>query len=664
MTKASKTLFKKKASQTSLLRSFLIVFVILLALPVLGLGVVLATFDVNDHREALAQTLSEKSGRVIKLSGPLRWHFSFDNGLSVAVSDITFGNPAWASRPLMAQIGNVQLHVDVMALLQKKLKVVALEINRADIQLETNANGATNWSFETKKAALPDGGEKTEQKKKIANAPPITLDVQSVTITDSHVGLKGKDGKLSLYDVPKLTVVSGAKGTSIHYSGLLAGVATEIEIAGGRLEAVTGASWPFNFQAVYGDLKFDARGSLLDNIKKIVIDDYLLVSGASKAHGALTVALTGERPLITGSVKSSHLDPADFKVEQGDEAVVEKKAAGAKPSAEGAPKLFSREPLALGGLRSVDLALDVRLDELIVGMTTLQQVVMPLDLRQGRLTVAPFTMLIAGSKTEGRLTLDASQGSAQMATNVKAQAIDLSQLFKMGGIESFIAGKSDFAMNLTTSGGSLHDWASYANGTIDLSMKAGNLSSSELKQIAGALLDVFAPGIGSLTSTGVKCMAARYQLTNGLMETKGLLIDTDMTTIAGSGYINLADERINMNLRTKPKGVGLGSVVPPMKIYGALAAPSFTLDAAGAVQKVAGLLMGGNGVVDDGVPTMLTVPEGQNACVATLDNPAAAKAAASVTTPLVRDKLDDVKDVVKGFGGNLLKGLGNTLLGQ
>lgn len=655
---------KKKTTKVSLLRSFLIVFVILLMLPILGLSFVLSTFDVNDYREALAQKLSEKSGRTITLSGPIHWRFSFDNGLSIAATDITLGNPPWASRPLMAQIGNAKLHVDVMAILQKKLKVVALEINRADIQLETNASGATNWSFKSKTAALPDGGEKTKQKLQEANAPSITLDVQSVTVADSHVGLKGKDGKLSVYDIPMLTMVSSPKGSRIHYSGLLAGVVTEIEIAGGQLEAVTGASWPFNFQAVYGDLKFDARGSLVDNIKKIVMDDYLLVSGKSKAQGALTVALNGERPLLTGSVQSSHFNPADFKFEQGDEAVVEKKATGGKPSAEGPPKFFSREPLALEGFRSVDLALDVRFDELIVGMTTLQKVVMPLDLRHGRLTVAPFTLLIAGSKTEGRLTLDASQGSAQVAANVKAQGIDFSQLFKISGIESFIAGKSDFAMNLTTSGHSLHDWASYANGTIDLSMKAGSLSSSELKQIAGALLDVFAPGIGSLTSTGVKCMAARYQLTNGLMETKGLLIDTDMTTIAGSGYINLADERINMNLRTKPKGVGLGSALPPMKIYGALAAPSFTLDAAGAVQKVAGLLIGGNGAVDAGVPTMLTASEGQNACVATLDNPAAAKKATSVTTPLVREKVDDLKDAVKGLGGNLLKGLGNTLLGQ
>ncbi len=663
MTKA-KTKFKKKTASTGLVRSFLIVFVLLLAIPVLGLGVVLATFDVNDHREAIAQRLSKESGRTIKLAGPVRWHFSLDHGVSIAVDDVTLGNPSWASRPLMAQIGHAQLHVDVMALLQKKLKIVAFEVNRADIQLETGAGGETNWSFESKKAALSEGEAKTEQKKKDAGASSLTLDVQSVTISDSRVGVKGKDGALSLYDIPKLTLVSGAKGVRIHYSGLVAGVVSDLAIVGGRLEAVMGASWPFNMQAVYGDLKFDARGSLVDHIKKIVLDDFLLVAGSSKAHGALTVALNGARPLITGSVQSPHLNPSDFTFAQRSKDDAEKAGPGEKTEAKKSSNLFSRKPLALGGLRAVDLDLKVTLAELVMGLTTIKDVVSPVDLRQGRLVLTPFTMLVAGSKTEGGLTLDASQSVAHVATNVKAQTIDLSRLFKMGGIESFIAGKSDFAMNLTTSGSSLHEWASYANGSLDVSMKAGNISPSELKQMAGALLDVFAPGVGSLTSTGVKCMVARYQVTNGLMETKGLLIDTDMTTIAGSGYINLADERINMNLRTKPKGVGLGSALPPMKIYGALAAPSFTLDAAGAVQKVVGLLIGGQGTVDDGVPTMLTAPEGQNACVATLDHPAAAKVSTSATTPLVRGKLDDVKDAVKGIGGDLLKGLGSTLLGQ
>ncbi|HAX91007.1 MAG TPA: hypothetical protein DCY07_02210 [Rhodospirillaceae bacterium] len=564
----------------------------------------------------------------------------------------------------MAQVGEAKLHVNVMPLLQKRLEVVAFELQGADVQLETSPGGVVNWSFDTPKTKEPETA-KAEKKAAAKADQPITLEVQKITVTKARIGIKNKEGKLSLYDVPSLTLTDSVKGTRLHFSGTVADKVTEIDMTGGRLDALMGANWPFNMKIIHDKLKIDARGSLNDNIKKITIDEYMLEAGDSKAKGQLTIALGGARPVLKGTMTSPFLDPDDLKTESESEPSSKKEGKAEKPTASSG-KIFSREPLSFDALRTVDLDLALTIDELVAGMTSVKQFATKVVLNNGRLVLSPVTGTVAGSKTEGALTLDASASPTGLAFNFKAPDMDLSQLVKLGNMESAISGKSDVSLTLQTSGRSVHDFASVANGQVTLHMMRGTISQSELKSIAGSLLDLFAPGIGSLTNTGVNCIAARYKITNGLMETTGLLIDTDMTTIAGSGYINLADERINMNLHTRPKSISLGGMVPAMKILGGLSAPTFTMDTAGTVEKVAGLIMGGS-KAGDGVPTLLKVPAGQNACAATLDDPAAAAAAAvEPTKPLVPTKFDaeGIKNTVKDAGDKLLKGLGNGLFGQ
>jgi len=633
------------------------IFLLVLVVAIVAMGTfVIATFDPNAHRDLIARTLSGKSGRTIALNGSIDWAFSVQEGLSLEVNDMSVGNPSWASRPRMASIGSAALRVAFLPLLGNHLEVVSIAIERADILLETKADGANNWSLPSDKASAD--ANPSLKTNTAATAPKIDINVKSLVLTQSRLGIKGANGKTSLYEIPEMTMSDGIRGLNVRYKGVINGTDAAFSLAGkGMRTLMDGSRWPFNLKASLGPLRVDARGALEDHMKTLRIEDSLLTSGKTKMAARGSVALSGARPIVRATIASPFIDPNDLSF--GGKEAEHPSAIHASPTAQrGAARVFSAEPLALEGIGALDGHVDLKADVVALGLTSLRDVAGTVRVENGRLVIDPFKAFLAGSPLSVFVSLDASRAQNLLDLRLKAPEIDLSQLIEVGGSRSFISGKSALSADIRSSGHSLHDFASYADGTVSLTMIGGQLSSSSMKSIAGSLVDFFAPGVGSLLQTGVNCLAARYAIKNGLMETKGFLLDTDMTTIAGSGYINLADERVNLAFRTKPKGVQLGSLLPPMSVGGSLASPLFSMDATSTVRKVADMLLRDQGT-DDGVPTLLKVPEGENACLATLNNPAAAKAAAQRTgnKPLVRDQVDAITDGLKDLGGDLVKGL-------
>lgn len=652
MTKHAQHKTKKRHPIISLL-------LIAIGVPLFAVVFVIMTMDVNSYRADLEQAFHEQTGRHVKLAGPIAWSASLSHGLSLSVKDVSISNPSWASRPDMARVGQANLHLDLMALLRKQVNIIAFELSKTDVQLETSPSGAVNWDFAPVSADKAQTADKKEAEKKEAKASPIEINVSEVKVKDSRFGMKDKDGKLSLFEVPELTFSDSRKGMRVHFVGTVSGMPMEVDLSGGRMSQLSEAKWPFNMVVSLTGMKIEAKGSIQDKMKKAVIEHYMLTAGASVIEGEVTASLGGTRPSLRGSVKSKKLDPSDFELASAEEKP--KAASSAKGGAGGGQpggkdKIFSRDPIAFDGLKAVDANMDVAIDSLIIGLTHAESVKTKLVLDNGRLALSPMTAQVAGSPVTFDVKVDASTPTAVIAGSLKAPTLDMSQLFKMGGAEALMSGKSNVDIDLSTSGRSSYDFAAHSNGTINLLMEKGEVSGSALRALAGGLVSLFAPGASAL-SPGVNCMAARYVITNGLLDTKGLLIDTDATTVAGKGYVNLPDERIGMSLYTKPKGLGLTSLIPPMRVSGDLASPSYAVDAASAVQKITGLLKK-DAQQDSGVPNLVTVP-GKNTCAATLDNPNAPPPT-KVEGPLVPSGVNNIGDAVKDTGKKLLEGIGGS----
>lgn len=645
--KPNKASLKKKPKTHSLRQDLMMALLLLMCVPFVTLGYVIYRVDLQTYHGVIEDALSEKAGRKIKLAGEVSWALTPNHGISLAVTKLSIGNPSWASRPLMAQVGEAKLHIELIPLFKKQLNIVAFELNDADVQLESNKNGKANWTFAA--ATAPKKNTKPSSPTVKRSAPPVTINVNKISIKNSRFGFLGKDGSLKLFTVPRLTLLAKKQSTRLAYKGTFSGMPLEIDLIGGRFDQINAKKWPFNVQVVLDKLNFDAKGSLQNNIRKVVLNRYILSGGKSKINGHMTVTLGGARPHLKGLASSAAVDPDDFKVSFKDASKNAKRDPfKAQDKAANAKRIFSAAPMDFSALKAVDLDLSVMIDELAIGMTSISSFMSNVRLNKGTLTVSKTKGRIAKSMASMALELKTNTSKPKLTFAVKANDMDMSKFVKLGGLESIIEGKADIDVAIKTHGNSMHQFASYSNGHINVLMDTGMIASSTMKSIAGSLLNLFAPGVNSLIDAGINCLAARYTLSQGLLETKGLLIDTVATTIAGTGYANLADERVNMSLLTKPKILSIGSMLPSMQIRGPLINPSFKLDSENTIEKVTGLLSGMQR--DNGVPKILKI-KGRNACAATLDNPAAARA-----------QKDPQPVLTPGIGGSISKSKVGTLL--
>ena len=238
---------KKPLSSRKKARWPMIVFLVFIVLPAVGIATILMTFDLNSYRVQIADEATKALDRKVTLNGPLAFSLTMERGLSLSAEDVTLANPSWASRPVMAKIGRAFVHVNWFKLLSKELDIVALDLEKADILLETKADGANNWTFKTDRE--PKAQEQTAAAKKKAAAAPVKINLQKAAITDSRFGMLSKEGKLTVFDVPKLVFKENGKGIEAQFEGKVGGVATSFVLTGGKLVAISGANWPFVLEA-------------------------------------------------------------------------------------------------------------------------------------------------------------------------------------------------------------------------------------------------------------------------------------------------------------------------------------------------------------------------------------------------------------------------------
>ena len=209
-----------------------------------------------------------------------------------------------------------------------------------------------------------------------------------------------------------------------------------------------------------------------------------------------------------------------------------------------------------------------------------------------------------------------------------------------------MSGKANIEVTLGSEGNSAHAIAGNATGVINVIGGEGGISSGAASDISSVLTKALAPG----GSDNLNCLVARFIVKNGVAHDNGILVDTSETTVSGKGEINFGMEVLNLNLRAKTKGVNVGVLLPAAHVGGTFTSPDFSMDPTSAVQ-IAGLLV--NGTLDAGVPEV-SAPNGQNACLYTLEHPPAQTAQpGGVLSPSITGR---ARDTLNSMGG-ALKGL-------
>ena len=121
-----------------------------------GVGIFVATFDVERYKPQLIAAAKDATGRDLKIDGKLS--LSLFPRLAVAADNVSFANAPWGTRPEMATIGSFAVEVQAAKLIfDRQLVIDRLALKDVDLLLESNAEGQANWNFEKPAAAAAPG---------------------------------------------------------------------------------------------------------------------------------------------------------------------------------------------------------------------------------------------------------------------------------------------------------------------------------------------------------------------------------------------------------------------------------------------------------------------------------------------------------------------------
>ena len=411
------------------------------------LFLILASIDWNALKPRIEQFASTKSGRTVRISGPLDAHL-WSWTPTLTVEGLSVGNPPWENAKPMLQVERARVQLKWLPLLKGDVILPRVELIRPDVRLHRDASGRANWTF----ASTAPTNE--------PNAPPPKLPV----IRDFLI----QDGTLILHDEilhldVEGTVFAHEKKTErdphafrVTGKGTLNRKPFQMNIAGGPLVNLDpDQPYPFDLAIGAADIRVTAKGSVrkpfdlarlqLDvhasgrdladlyyltqlalpntppyalgahierNESRVSVKNIAGRIGKSDLTGELAIDMSRKRPAMSGNLVADQLRLADLGATLGatprSNTSIQGKTPPPKPSKKGAEesapanaRLFPEARLQVNRVRAMDADVNFRAHRIVAGSLPIEKVGFHLKLDEGVLSLDPLAFELPQGKLEG-----------------------------------------------------------------------------------------------------------------------------------------------------------------------------------------------------------------------------------------------------------------------
>ncbi|HAT33702.1 MAG TPA: AsmA family protein [Janthinobacterium sp.] len=602
-----------------------------ISVPVVAV-VVLLTADWNRAKPWLNARTSDALGRPFAIKGDLALTWDRAHGAAegqepgwrdqipwphLVAKDVHVGQPASmaASTPVdMASVGEFSFSLNPLALLAHKISVPVLRFDAPQVELQRDANGKNNWTFDKKDKPSPweldlqrvvftKGTVHLVDALKHAD---VTADIDTINADPAYgvawrlhgsfngdkVGGSGKAGavlSLQRQSVPYPIAADIKVGsTSIAVVGTLtkptalAALDMRLKVAGvsmARLFPLTGVLLPET-------PPFATEGHLLGTLgahdAHWVYENFSGRVGSSDIGGKLDFQQKRPRSLLTGTVSSRLLQFSDLGPLIGADSKASKAVRGA-PAVQPSGKVLPAEPFKTERWTSIDTDVSYSAGKIVRDKN------LPLGnlntrflLNDGVLSLTPLNFDIAGGKLSSDIKLDGSGRISPHAIGavLKASArhLKLQQLFPtLQGLPASV-GEINGDASLSATGNSVASLLGNSNGEVKTLINRGTVSKLLLEEMGLNIGNVVLARIFGDKQVKLNCMATDFVVSKGLMQTRSFIVDTEDATLNVSGTVNLADERLDLTLRPDSKGVRVFSLRAPLYVRGTFGHPAVSVD--------------------------------------------------------------------------------------
>lgn len=347
---------------------------------------------------------------------------------------------------------------------------------------------------------------------------------------------------------------------------------------------------------------FSADGNLAGSFKKVTLSDLTLTLDDIKGTGSLGVDLRRKKPKLTGDLDMGALDLSPFLAPADQEKKPQQPMQG-----------WSKDPLDLAGLNTINADLNLRTSSLTLGNVKLANASVNSTLRNGQLKAKLPAFEAFGGSWGGELSVDASKAKPAISVAMTGDNVGVSSLLAtLAGFDK-LSGTGKFAVTANANGASIDEIMRALNGEISTNLSEGaikGLNVAQLVRSKDSLLQALAGGqLQSLDFSSALSPEAQTDFTsfntvlkveNGVANVDLMKLLSPVLGIDGTGNINLGGQTLDLRLATSvdKKAQGSGSVIQlngipvPIRLSGSWTSPKVSPDLSGVTDMLKADLQG------------------------------------------------------------------------
>ena len=576
-----------------------------------------ALFDWNWLRAPLERQVLAQTGRILLIKGKLDVQLGWP-WPRVLAREVTFANPPWATHTNLLSAEEVAFSIHLPQLLAKHLVVSDVHLVRPLVYLELGADGRKTWLLDPNQQDNNAG-----------------VQIDRLTLDHGAIGYDDPAGKTSiLAEISTLPATLGSTpGTGVSFSaqGRYKGLPLKANGTGDSVLAIRDEVAPYGLEidTTVGQTRIRAQGHVTSLLTLSAVDVQLTLSGhnlnqlfvltgiampatkdyvtqghltraanvlrydhfsgrvgTSDLSGWIEVKTGGKRPRLTGNLVSAKLTLDDLGPVIG--ARPDHLQAAIKAVAQTGPAIAATPrakrvipdlPFEFSHWDSVDADVDFS------AKSIRQAAYMPLTalsthlrLKDAVLALDPLQFLVAGGQLNAVITLDGRQNPIEAKAQVQVKHLALAQLLSADQKGQARTSQIGGAVDLTGSGNSVGNMLATANGKVALVVTGGEISQMVMEKAGLHLWEMVRLTLTGDKQVKLRCAVANFSVKKGLMQTHTLEFDTEVTTLLGSGTIDLAQEKLDLTFTQKTKNTSPVALRSPIHLGGNFAKPSVTVD--------------------------------------------------------------------------------------
>jgi uncharacterized protein involved in outer membrane biogenesis len=591
---------------------------VLLVLIAIASGVAYRSIDWNEALPYLGAVVKETTGRELRIEGDISFRLWPSPVLTVGKASLS--NAEWGSRPVMLEARSLDFSMAAWSLLIGEVRLQSIILRDARLFLEESSDGRDNWGFgdtQTTGETDLDAVEsitaihlidlQVEWQNPAGEYVDITVDEARIVkhITgpgfDLDAQFHEKDMAIDLtasFSTPFYDYLQGEvlRGRVVSRSP---GLDSELEGRFGRLPGVddldlqvsaSGRRWPvldvFTGLPSGATPPWEVTVRMVRKARKFELHDLDLMVANNEFAGDLFLDTAVSPPRIEGQLRSSSMDLT--ALEAADKAVQAESKVGTRTGS-----FLSDNPVPMDWISELNVSIDLHVDKLELMDRRYSDLIGKLEITGGVLRAEPFQATVSGVTVAGNAVINTNTRPPTLSTAVTAQQIDMGEITGYWSQPPFMSARGDVQLVLSGTGESLAAILASSTGHLRIVTGEGTAVVAQAEQATATLvLGTIARTLGKDDIDAVKmnCFATNIVFEEGVGDVQVLVLDTENTTILGSGTIDLTQELWDLKFDPKPHTTTLSAKAVPVMLKGSFSEPEIRVGKGELLRKLSAIV--------------------------------------------------------------------------